>query len=139
MSNALAMGWRNIWRNRRRTLISMSAIGIGLLLVIFYSGVVAGVMGSATNDLDNAGMGHVEISAKGYRPRREAAVSMPDPSKWKAPLELPVGAEVGARVLSRGLATSARGNEPVQIFGVIWADEAKLSAHLTLLRQRDGV
>ena len=37
MSGALGLGWRNIWRNRRRTLISMSAATFGLVLVIFYS------------------------------------------------------------------------------------------------------
>jgi ABC-type lipoprotein release transport system permease subunit len=37
-------------------------------------------------------------------------------------------------VLSRGLATSARGNEPVQVMGVTWADETLLSAHLRQLK-----
>ena len=63
--NSLALGWRNIWRNRRRTLISMSAIGVGLFLVITYSGVVGGMLGNAKNELDNGGLGHVEIYAKG--------------------------------------------------------------------------
>lgn len=133
MSGALRLGWRNIWRNRRRTFISMSAIGVGLLLVLLYSGLVAGMLGDATQSLDNGGLGHVEAFAAGYRPKRDVAVAMPDVASWRSRLALPDGAEVGSRVLARGLATSARGNEPVQVFGVDFAEEQRLSAHLRQL------
>lgn len=134
MSGALGLGWRNIWRNRRRTLISMSAIGVGLLLVIFYSGLMSGMMGDAKNQLDNAGMGHVEIFATGYRTSHDVGAAMPDAEEWRKTLQLPPGSEVGTRVLARGLATSARGNEPVQVMGVNWDDEKLLSAHLRDVR-----
>lgn len=130
MSGALSLGWRNIWRNRRRTLISMFAIGTGLLLVIFYSGLVGGMMGDAKNQLDNGGLGHVEIFATGYRASHDVGAAMPDVEAWRKTLQLPPGSEVGTRVLARGLATSARGNEPVQVMGVSWDDEKRLSAHL---------
>lgn len=135
MSGALALGWRNIWRNRRRTLISMSAIGFGLLLVIFYSGLMGGMMGDAKNQLDNGGMGHLELFAEGFRTRHDVVLSMPDVETWRKQLQLPPGSEVGSRVLARGLATSARGNEPVQVFGVDWADEQLLSAHLRQMKE----
>lgn len=128
MSAALKLGWRNIWRNRRRTLISMSAIGVGLLLVVFYSGMVGGMMGEAKNQLDDAGLGHVEAFAAGYRQRHEVSRTFTVP-----PLGL--NAQVGTRVLARGLATSARGNEPVQVFGVVFAEEAQLSSHVRDIRQ----
>ncbi len=134
MSGALLLGWRNIWRNRRRTFISMSAIGVGLLLVIFYSGLVGGLLGEAKSQLDDGGMGHVEVFARGFRGKHDVAAVMRDVAAWRAGLALPARSEVGARVLARGLATSARGNEAVQVFGVDWADEATLSAHLRQLR-----
>jgi ABC-type lipoprotein release transport system permease subunit len=132
--NALALGWRNIWRNRRRTLISMSAIGVGLFLVVVYSGLVGGMLGNAKNELDNAGMGHVEIYARGYRPKREVSVAMPALETFRDRLELPSEAELGGRVVARGLATSARGTEAVQVFGVDFSAERLLSAHLNQLR-----
>ncbi|MFZ5446388.1 MAG: ABC transporter permease [Myxococcota bacterium] len=128
MSSALVLGWRNIWRNRRRTILNMSAIGVGLVLVIVYSGAVGGMLGEARTSLDNGGMGHVEVFAKGYRPRRDVGASMTLAALPEG--ALPPGAEAGARVLARGLATSARGTEPVQVFGVTWADEQRLDAHL---------
>lgn len=135
MSGALSLGWRNIWRNRRRTIISMTAIGVGLLLVIFYSGMVGGMLGDAKNQLDNGGLGHVEVFAKDFRPRRDVTRFMAGDAEWRATLELPAGAEAGTRVLARGLATSARGNEPVQVIGAEWSQEPSLSAHLRVLPQ----
>jgi ABC-type lipoprotein release transport system permease subunit len=133
--SALSLGWRNIWRNRRRTLISMSAIGVGLALVIFYSSLVGGMMSSAKNQLDDGGMGHVEIFARGYRPRREVTVTMPDLSTWQDKLKLPAGTQVGQRVVGRGLATSAHGSEPVQLWGVDWKAESDLSTAVRTIKQ----
>ena len=45
----LKLGWRNIWRNRRRTLISMSAVALGLALVLIYGSIVKRMLGDAKN------------------------------------------------------------------------------------------
>jgi ABC-type lipoprotein release transport system permease subunit len=134
-ATVLSLAWRNLWRNRRRTLINMSAIGFGLFLVIFYSGLIAGVLGEAKNQLDNGGLGHAEVFPAGYRPKRLASVTMPDAAQWASKVKLPAGAEVGSRVLARGLATSAHGSEAVELFGVDWEAERQLAAHLRGLRQ----
>jgi ABC-type lipoprotein release transport system permease subunit len=128
MATVLKIAWRSIWRNRRRTLISMSAVGIGLTLVIFYAGLIAGILGDAKEQLDNIGMGHVEISAAGWRAHRGATESIDRPAALVATLDLPPLSEVGWRVSARGLASSARGSEGVELQGVDWAREAQLSA-----------
>src|SRR5207253_216192 len=69
----LKLAWRSIWRNRRRTLISMSAATFGLVLVIFFSSLMAAMIGDARNQLDTTGMGHVEIYAAGYRQKPQAS------------------------------------------------------------------
>ncbi len=38
----LRLAWRNIWRHRRRTLIIVLAMGLGMALMIFYDGLMAG-------------------------------------------------------------------------------------------------
>lgn len=134
MSGLLSFGWRNIWRNRRRTLITMSAIGIGLFMSIFYGGLVAGMLSDAKNQLDNGGMGHVEIFPAGYRPRRSSSVAMPAFASV-ASLGLPAGSEVSTRVIARGLASSAHGSEPIELFGVDFEHEKLVAAHLRAVRQ----
>jgi len=100
MRTILKVAWRSIWRNRRRTLISMSAVGLGLVLVIFYGGLLGGALGDAKEQLDNVGIGHVEITAPGWRTHRAATESLADPEALLARLALPARSEVGWRVVA---------------------------------------
>ncbi len=135
IATTLKLGWRNIWRNRRRTLISMSAVGIGLVLVITYAGLMAGMMSEATEELDNTGMGHVELYATGFRPKRAAAAALPDAAALVGRLSLPEGAQASYRVVAKALASSARGSEGVELFGVDFAREREVSAALRDVRK----
>jgi len=134
MSTILKIAWRSIWRNWRRTLISMSAVGVGLFLVVVYSGVLAGVLGDAKDQLDNVGMGHVEITAAGWRVRRGVSQSISSPDALLARLHLPPGSETGWRVVTRGLVSSARGSEGVELQGVAWTRERGLSTYVREVR-----
>jgi len=134
MGTLLKLAWRNIWRNRRRTLISMSASGIGLLLIVLYSGLMEGIFGDAKNQMASTGIGHVEIYAPGYRASRRAGDALKDPRSVLAKLQLPAGARAAARVLARGLATTAHGSQAVEIHGVDPASEPQVAAYLRVLR-----
>jgi ABC-type lipoprotein release transport system permease subunit len=132
MNTTLKLAWRNIWRNRRRTLISMSAVALGLTLVLVYGSLIARMLSEAKDQLDNTGLGHVEITAKGWREHRavKLAIADDDAKADIAKLGLSPTAEVGERLLARGLLSSAHGNEPVEVNGVDWKDEAKLAEYV---------
>ena len=38
----LHLAWSNVWRQRRRTLIIVVAIAMGLMMMMFYDGLVVG-------------------------------------------------------------------------------------------------
>lgn len=135
MTTVLKIAWRSIWRNRRRTLISMSAVGFGLMLVIVYGGIMGGALSDAKRQLDNTGMGHVEITAPGWRMGRGVTQAIEAPAALAARLAPPPGTELGWRVLSRALITSARGGEGVEVQGVDWEREAMLAVHARDVRE----
>ena len=137
MRTILKISWRSIWRNRRRTIISMSAVCIGTVLIIFYGGLMNGVVGEAKSQLDNTGMGHVEITAPDWRLKRDVGLGVAAPESLVERLSLPPQMEVGWRLVSRGLAGSARGSEGVEIHGVVWDREADLSVHARDIRHGD--
>ena len=128
------LGWRNLWRNRRRTLINLSAAGLGLCLVIFYQGLIDGMMGDARNELDNTGMGHVEITAPLWRVKRGAGLAIEGPEAVLKRLTLPQGAQVGARVVARGLASSAWGSQGVEVHGIDPVVEKDLANYVEDIR-----
>lgn len=62
----LKLGYRNLWRNKRRTLLTMSAMSIATALLIltlaFYDGMLWDMIEGATEMYH----GHVKITARGY-------------------------------------------------------------------------
>jgi ABC-type lipoprotein release transport system permease subunit len=125
----LTLAWRNLWRNWKRTLVSLSAVGLGLALVIFFGGLMAGILGDAKNQLDSSGMGHLELTGKGWRTHRAVGDVLSDPEGVRARLQLPPGAEVSTRVVLRGLLSSSHGNEAVELHGVDFADEVRVAEY----------
>jgi ABC-type lipoprotein release transport system permease subunit len=62
----LRLAWRNIWRHRRRTIIIVTAMGLGLSLMMMYDGLVDGfnqaIYGNAIKVLG----GNIQVHAEGY-------------------------------------------------------------------------
>ncbi|MBI1949278.1 MAG: ABC transporter permease [Deltaproteobacteria bacterium] len=135
MIGTLTIAWRNLWRTRRRTVISMSAIGLGLALVVIYGGLVSRLMGDAKEQLDTTGLGHFEVTAAGWRQHRSGKLTIADLDAKLQDLPVPASAEVSVRVLSRGLLAGARGNEAVEVHGVDWQRERAVALYLREIRQ----
>ena len=76
MIPVLKIAWRSIWRNRRRTILGMTAVGVGLMLIILYTGLMTGITAEAREGLDDVGLGHVEVTAAGWRGKHLATQSM---------------------------------------------------------------
>jgi ABC-type lipoprotein release transport system permease subunit len=117
----LRMAWRNIWRNRRRTLIVLSAIGLTLALMMFYDGIVAGFEQSIYGNAIKVLGGNIQIHAEGYRAAADQAPLLPladDSAVVEAVLSRPQVLEAARRIQTQGLATSREGAFAVGIVGV---------------------
>ncbi len=66
MSTIFKLAWRNIWRNKRRTLITIGSILFAVLFAIFMQSVQRGAWGKIMNDVVNFYFGYGQIHTKGY-------------------------------------------------------------------------
>ncbi len=66
MKTFLTIAWRNILRNRRRSLITIFAIGFGLGAMIFVWGYIDGAHLQMKENFTGLLMGHIQIHAKGF-------------------------------------------------------------------------
>ena len=66
MKAFLTIAWRNILRNRRRSLITIFAIGFGLGAMIFVWGYIDGAHLQMKENFTGLLMGHIQIHAKGF-------------------------------------------------------------------------
>jgi putative ABC transport system permease protein len=62
----LALAWRNIWRNRRRTLITGASICIAVLLAMVMRSAQLGAYQRMIDNVVGFYTGHIQLHAKGY-------------------------------------------------------------------------
>ncbi len=62
----MKLGWRNIWRNRRRSMVVISSIGIGVLLMIITMSIVNGMNYQMIDNTISTSLGHISIHRKGF-------------------------------------------------------------------------
>ena len=60
------MAWRNIIRNRRRSMVTISAMSFALFFELFYAGLVAGYTNDMENSITDLEVGDIQIHAVGY-------------------------------------------------------------------------
>ncbi|HTX79229.1 MAG TPA: FtsX-like permease family protein [Longilinea sp.] len=127
----LRMAWRNIWRHRRRTIIVLSALGIGLAFMIFYDGLIDGfdqaIYGNAIKVLG----GNIRVHAPGYSESTNADPLLPltdDQAVVKAAQSIPNVVAASRRINTGGLASNREGAFAVSIIGI--EPEAEASANL---------
>ncbi|MDX1349175.1 MAG: FtsX-like permease family protein [Putridiphycobacter sp.] len=62
----LKLAWKNIWRNRRRTLITISAIGFAVLFAVMMRSVNQGVEEQMVKTSVENRLGYIQIHTQGY-------------------------------------------------------------------------
>ncbi len=61
------LAWRNLWRNHRRTIIMLSAIGVGVWAMIFMTALTRGMVDQMISDSIGVLPGHVQMHDPRYQ------------------------------------------------------------------------
>ncbi len=122
------LGWRNLWRNRRRTLIMLSALSVGVWSMIWMTAMMRGMLDQMIEDSINNLSGHIQVHAKNFRNDPSINNSMQTPS-MALQLELSRDDIVawGGRLRLPAMISSERHSLPVTVVGIDPDREAGLS------------
>jgi ABC-type lipoprotein release transport system permease subunit len=66
------IAYRDLLRNRRRSFFTALAVALGLALIIFMSGMIAGMLESSIQDSIRLNTGHVQIRAESYEEEKQS-------------------------------------------------------------------
>lgn len=128
MLNYFKMAYRNLGRNRRRSVLSALALSIGLALILFIAAFYEGEMRSSMESTLRLDSGHIQIRAADYDPDKLSVA-------WEYLIENPeqIAGQVEAldqvqvatpRLIASGIVSVGEESSGVQIMGVDPASSA---------------
>jgi ABC-type lipoprotein release transport system permease subunit len=101
----LRIAWRNLGRNRKRTLLALAAIAIGQYMLIIAQGVYHAYGDSVFEAVTGPLMGHVQIQNEKWREERAMDLTVPDVAAMTTALRVhPKVRDVWPRVIGPALA-----------------------------------
>jgi len=130
MSLFLRIAWRNVWRQRRRTLLIAGAMGAMMAMLVFYDGLIGGfeqaIYGNAIQLLG----GNIQVHAPGYSDTlgSKPLIPLADPDAVvKAAESRSEVVAASKRIVTGGLVTNREGAFAVSIIGIETAKEANIT------------
>ena len=113
------LAWRNIFRNKRRTLIAATAIGIGLTALIFIDAFMIGMEETMVRTATASFLGDAQIHREGFRDEQEASMTIQALDAVTASLaEETTVQHFTQRVLVSGMITSPANVSAINLVGV---------------------
>ena len=122
MNQLFKMAFRDLLRNKRRSLLSMLALGMGLGLLMLMAAVVAGEMRDAMQSAINLQTGHLQVRVKNYNPHKTSL-------KWEDLIDNPgpIAAQIAGlgpvqaaspRLLASGVVSQGDQTKGVSVVGI---------------------
>ncbi len=127
------IAWRNIWRNKSRSLVVITAMVIGICATVFITGFSWGMYEYRINDLINNEISHVQIHNPDYLENNETKYRIRDPEPLIKELESnPLVKSYSPRVTGMAMLMSSRGQTGALVQGI----DTSLEDRTTNLRSK---
>jgi putative ABC transport system permease protein len=118
--------WRNVWRSKRRSLVTVGAMSLALAVMVLYAGLMAGYLRDMERNALDLELGDIQIFAPDYRDDPSIYARIQEPEALLEPLGLR-GFRVTSRLLAWGMAAAEQSSAGVSFRGVDVARDALVS------------
>jgi len=133
----ISLGWRNLARNRRRSILAGAAVALGLFFGAWAIGLNEGAYAALIRQAAHTRIGHVQVLAEGYLDYPEARLVVPDGIELASRLaQLEHVDAVSARSQVEGVVARDSESAPVELIGV--DPETERSASVIAERLLEG-
>ncbi len=130
MSTLFKIAWRNVWRQRRRTLLIAAAMGVIMSMLVLFDGVIVGFEQSIYGNAIQLLGGNIQVHAPGYSQKtgQKPLLPLANPDGIVQAAEAnPHTVAAAKRIVTTGLVTNREGAFSVSIIGVETDKEARIS------------
>lgn len=114
------LAWRNVWRNKARSLVIMLSVSIGLLAGVSVLALYKGMMTSRVRTVIDVEVGHLQIHHPDFKTDNHPAFVLPNAKEvLKGVQNLPEVKVAAPRTLAQGMMVTTSGSCGVQVIGII--------------------
>lgn len=132
----LRLAWRNLWRNPRRTVLSLSAVAFATMILVFMMALQQGGYGAMIESAISVFTGHLQVQASGYHDNPGLEKSFAGVASLEKRLsDVPGVQAVAARAEAYALVSSPSRTYGAAIVGVEPAKEPALSTVARSVRE----
>ena len=136
----LSIAWKNIWRNRLRSLIVIAATAIGVAAGTYSASLMFGVATQKINAAVSNEVSHIQLHHPRFRENYEIQYTLPDAGKMIHDIShLPEVKSVAARTVITGMMMSAASATGIKINGIDPVIERKTTTLYTKINDTSGV
>jgi len=122
------LAWRNLFRNKRRTILAGLMIGLGLAAMITTDAVMKGTIDNMIATATSSFLGEGQIHRDGFRKTFEVEQTIVNgPALFDKLKKEPLIRRASPRTASFGMITSPANVQSVMLYGIDPADEKELS------------
>jgi putative ABC transport system permease protein len=115
----LKIAWRNLWRNKRRSVIVIISITVGLIATILTDTLSMGFLAQMLDNQVRSSLAHIQIHKKGFNDNKTIQNSISNPLFVEDKINQVKGIEhYSVRVISFGLLSSATASSGILINGI---------------------
>lgn len=124
----IKIAWRNVWRNKKRSLIILGAVSLGLWTGIFILAFYNGMIEQRVNSAISSEVSHLQLHHPKFRDDYDPKYILPEGKQMLQEISRqPSVKAASGRVILKGMIASASGSSGININGVMPAEEAVLT------------
>jgi putative ABC transport system permease protein len=124
----LTMSWRNIWRNKMRSLVIILSVSVGLFAGIMILALYKGMMQSRIKTVIYAEAGHLQIHDTNFKKDYAPIFTIKEGAETAATLKkYPAIKALATRTITMGMLSTTTGSAGVQINGILSNEEQIVS------------
>ncbi len=130
------IAWRNIWRNPRRSILTICAIGFACIVLIFMLSFQFGSYETMINTSVKIQTGHIQIQAQGYHDNKDIRLVIKDPKAVEKVISS-IGHIAGFTFRSEAFSLISRGKRTygALVTGIDPRKEMRISRLKSLIRR----
>ncbi len=124
----LSVAWRNVWRNKTRSIVMITSIALGLVVGVFYMAFMQGMVDTRIESATKSELAHLQIHAPHFLDNNETAIVIKDAQKLTAEIQKASGVKAASyRLVAEPFVMAAHGTGGGRLIGVIPEMEKKVT------------